>query len=245
MDAFLSKQEPNEITDALFKITDAFTNSIINLKEDNTLLDDSVDSRIVSFTTLREVANSSLLSSIFLEDHLTSREWWASNKSISVPTTNSEKYIEARIYFYGVDLSTNYLMLSFTHFENSLRSIAKAIPSTKFPNASEDFWKIRNYLVDHSGINPEYKELIKIFQTIRNSSHNGGFHNRDTEVVTYNSRTFTFEKNKPISFDLWNSIEFIMLEINRFLLDLMTSQVISSISLIKHPFGTINFITKK
>jgi hypothetical protein len=245
MDAFLSRQDPKEITDAFFKITDAFTKSTIKLKADIASLDDSHDSRIVSFTTLREVANSSLLSSIFLKDHLTTKDWWASNKSISVPTTNSEKYIEARIYFYGVDLSTNYLMLSFTHFENSLRSIVKAIPSTKFPDASEDFWKIRNYLVDHSGINSDYKELIKIFQTIRNSFHNGGFHNRETESVTYKSKTFTFEKNKPISFDLWSSIEFIMLEVNQFLLDLMTSKVISEISVINHPFGIINFITKK
>lgn len=244
MDAFLSKQNPNEITDAFFKITGAFTNSIIKLKADNDSLDDSNDSRIVSFTTLREVANSSLLSSIFLKDHLTSQEWWASNKSVTVPTTNSEKYIEARIYFYCVDLSTNYLLLSFTHFENSLRSIVKAIPSTKFPNATENFWEIRNYLIDQSEINSDYKELIKIFQTIRNSVHNGGFHNRDTESVTYKSRTFTFEKNKPISFDLWSSIEFIMLEINQFLLDLMTSKLISGVPVLKHPFATINFITK-
>jgi hypothetical protein len=134
-------------------------------------------------------------------------------------------------------------MLSFTHFENSLRSIVKAIPSTKYPDGSEDFWKIRNYLVEHSGINADYKELIKIFQTIRNSSHNGGFHNRETEIVTYKSRVFSFEKNKPISFDLWSTIEFIMLEINQFLVDLMSSKVISEIPFVQHPFGTINFIT--
>lgn len=244
MDAFLSIQDPKEITDMFFKITDAFTSSITKLKTENVLLDDSSDSRIISFTTLREVANNSLLSSVFVKDHLTSKEWWRSNKSINTPLTNNETYIKARIYFYGVDLSTSYLMLSFMHFENSLRSIAKAIPSTKFPDATEDFWKIRNYLIEHAEINPEYKELIKVFQTMRNSSHNAGFHNRDTESITYKSKTFTFEKNKPISFDLWTTIEFIMLEVNQFLLDLMTSQVISGIPVIKHPFGTINFIQK-
>ncbi len=244
MDNYLTKQKPEEITDFFFKITNDFSTSIEKVKTNNSVLDITNDSRIVVFTTLREVANSSLLSSVFLKDYLTKKEWWKNNKNFSLPSTELESYAEARIYSYGVDLSTNYIILSFTHFENSLRSIVKAIPNSKFPDALEDFWRIRDYLIDYAAINSDYKNLIKIFQTIRNSNHNGGFHTKDDMTVTYKSQIFTFEKFKPIKFDLWSTIEFIMTELNQFLFDLVTAPKINRIHFIQHPFGTINFIKK-
>lgn len=242
MDAHLTEQDPKEITEIFFKIIQSITNSINKTVDNNKSLDDTKDSRLIVLLTIRQVTNNSLLSSIFIKDHLTNKEWWESNKNFSLPEIGINEYIQETIYKYGVDLSTNYLMLCFTHFENSLRSIVKAIPNTKYPTATEDFWKIRDYLIGYSNINDDYKIIIKIFQCIRNSFHNGGFHTRDTEVLTYKSKQFSFEKDKPIIFDLWNTIEFIILEINQFLYELVNSNNIKNINFIPHPFSSINFI---
>lgn len=241
-DAYLTPQDPEEITRLFFNIAQYYTTSIDNIKANNNSIDENKDVRIVVFTTMREVVNSSLLSSVFLKDHLTDKDWWKSNKNFTLPSVNADKYVEERIYFYEVDLSTNFLMLSFTHLETSLRGLVKAIPNTIYPDATQDFWKIRNYLIDHTQLNKDYKELLNIFQSIRNSSHNGGFHSGDTMTITYKSKSFLFEKGKPITFDLWTSIEFILLEVNQFLFDLVTSNTINNIPFVSHPFGTINFI---
>lgn len=244
MDAYLTEKDPKEISEIFFKIIDSYTDSITKTLVANNNLDETKDSRLITFLTLRQVANNSLLSSIFVKDHLTNKKWWESNKNFSLPVTGINEYVEDIIYKYSVDLIANYVMLSFTHFENSLRSIVKAIPNSKHPFATEDFWRIRDYLIAYSEINSDYISIVKIFQNIRNSFHNGGFHSRDTETITYKSRIFLFEKNKPITFDVWDTIEFIFLEINQVLYELVNSNNIKNINFIPHPFSTINFIRK-
>lgn len=238
----LKIEDPARTTKLLFEIAEHFTNCSNAVKEKFPLWDETSDSRILSFVFLRETTNNSILSSIFLKDHLVKLNWWVENKNFNLEGVSRDKYISDRIYSYGVDLTTNYLTLIFSHLETSLRSITKNIQNSKYPEATEAFWKIREYLIDAAKLNPDYKTLLQIFQNIRNSVHNGGFHAMDNVELSYKDLTIQFKKGEPIFFDVWKAIQIVTIETGNFLLELASSELIIKIPFIIHPFATVNFV---
>lgn len=235
-------ESPARITKLLFGITECFTNSHIQIKSSFNELNENLDTRLLVFTYLREVANNTLLSSIFLKDHLMKKSWWADNKNFDISADQLNEFAQDRIHHYGLDMSTSYLILSFSQLEISLRSIIKNICDVDCPNSAGEFYKIRNYLIEKGNLNPEYKTLLQIFQNIRNSMHYAGFHNKENVNLAFKNLSIEFIKDSPIIFDVWETIDIISKEISNLLIDLSNSELIRNIPRIIHPFATVRFI---
>jgi hypothetical protein len=236
----LQEVNPADITALLFKLAEKFTVQIESIKSHFPKWDEFSDTRVYALVSLREVTNNAILSSIFIKDYLCKDEWWKTNSNFK-SSDATDDYIKDRLYSYGVDFSSNYIFLIFNHLEVSLRSIFKSVTDPSKPGENEKFWRIRNYLIDYCSLNQSYKDLLKIFQHVRNSQHNGGFHSGDTEKITYNGSEYIFEKNKPISISPWDFCRDLIPGIVKFFNDLVNSEKIKNIEKIVHPFATIEF----
>lgn len=225
-----------------YGLADIYTMKFKHLKERFPKWDQYSDTRLLFFTQCRETINSFILSSIFVEEHLIKREWWVSNKRVALPEEGDQlKYISDRVLNYNNEMKSNFLNSIFIDVENTIRIIVKNIPESKYPNATEPLSKLRDYVIDLTGISQEYKEIIALFQHVRNSSHHGGFHSIRNLGIIYKGREYSFIAGSPLTFINSDFVEFLMNEIACLFFDLFNTNLISNIALIVHPYSTIEF----
>ena len=231
----------DDFTDLLWDVSEAFhdsKNKIINLNNNWKI---NEDLRLIVYDSFIGTFYNGLYSLFFVKENLSKIEWWHSTKLLNSEKSKevTEAEIKKTVEVYTSDIKINMVFNTFKNIETFMRDLHRNIYNTD--NCKLKFYKIRNDIIKYSGINDEYKVFIELFQNIRNTTHNNGFHFENDKTINYKGKVYKFENGKPLIFLDFEFIRLLFIDTNKFLTALILSENISNIKEIVSLYSKIDF----
>lgn len=198
--------------------------------------DKTIDTRVLYFIFAEE-----LLNNYFVSHLLCSRideSWWRDN-NLTFGNQEPETYLKNRRYTFINTAKDATFVTFFSYTEHYIRLIYKALNFNIKTNANA----IGQELIEKLSLLGSYKELWNIMCYTRNTIHSGGFHTNDNITLNYQGEEFLFKKNEAIKFLTPEKYAFLFIECLNFMKNIASSDSVKNISLIKHSYVDIQFVT--
>jgi len=185
------------------------------------------DTRRAYFEIIQVVLRNRQFSDLLLRNQLTDPQWWVEEGGGFDPEHLTESVIG---WLTGMQLSTFHNLLSIT--EATLRAIVRAEPKLGI-RAEADYGMLVPALLKRISLFGEYEWLFDLLAKIRNTIHNNGIYfprgPGKAATITYQERTFTFEKgNQPSVMDE-GAVYLVADWLNQAMYDIVTSPDIAAI----------------
>ena len=232
----------DDFTNLLWDICESFydsKNKIINLNKDWKI---NEDLRLLVFDFFIGTFYNGLYSLFFVEENLSKIEWWRTTKLLNSEKAKevTEVDIKKTVEVYTSDVKINMIYNTFKNLETFMRDLHRNLYKTD--NGKYQFYKIRDEVIKFSGLDNEFTNFIKLFQCIRNTTHNNGFHFNEDTTIIYKEVSYKFENGKPLTFLDLEFIRLLFIDTNKLLITLIQSENISNINEIVSLYSKIDFM---
>lgn len=209
-------------------------NNIINPLQAN-------DLRLFVFEQLYDRYDNSAIQLILIKNHLSNIEWWKNTEEFKQENISITEEQKENVVTSFIDDLKIYLIFSvFKILETFLRDLHRNIlPNSK--KKDKDIYSVRNEIIEYTNVDKDYKKIIQIFQHIRNSFHNNGFHFRNNVSIEYKGICYSFIDGQPISFIDFEFMFFLFSKTNTFILEIVNSPVVSKIQYIESINSKVKF----
>lgn len=214
----------------LSKLNTSYISALVNSNS----WSETTDTRVLYFVFNREILQSYYLITLARKDFFPTLDLW--NKQNHSTDEAKQKFISDRLFHFDEEMKSGLFLKFFVNLETCARLIGEKI-------GVEDN-SIKNLLcklIQTTGADNDYEELIKIYAFARNTIHNGGFHCKPTVSITYKGKYFDFEALNPINFLDWNCVFFLIEETTNFFYNLVLQHEISKHNLMEHSYSKIVF----
>ena len=150
---------------------------------------------------------------------------------------DKENFLRNQLDFIVSDLRENLFVNTFLRFENFIKLIAKSqgINGDKLNKLTKD-------LIDKLVLDHKYKDLIDLITYIRNTIHTEGFHTKPDVTISYKGQNFELKQNQPVTFYNEDFLHYLISEINEFVMAIINTNEVRSITLIEHTYVGLNHI---
>lgn len=196
----------------------------------------SVDARTTSLSKLESVLHASLLSMLFVGQHLTDREWWAG----TMGTTPDDDHIEAYVNRYTEFSKIGLIQATFSSIESSIRLVLRRFSPDTYKRLRVDFRHICYFLIDEfmREERQHYRAVTDIMRLIRNTVHNNGVFSpksgRDVRIW-YRDELYVFQAEQVVNFAEWELLLQIIVDFGEFIRRVMTQPEIIALAHIEDP----------
>jgi len=148
-----------------------------------------------------------------------------------------QNFLRNQLDFILSDLRENLFVNIFLRFENFIKLITRSQGLN-----GEKLNKLTKDLIDKLGINIQYKDLVDLVTYIRNTINTEGFHTKPDVTISYKVQDFELKQNNPVTFYNEDFLHFLISEISEFVMIIITTNDVKSISFIEHTYVGLNHI---
>jgi hypothetical protein len=239
------KQQSVRIDESLNLLWDAyelFNDSKSEIGNSNKTWKVLEDLRLLIFDNFRSTVHNSLYSLFFVKENLSRIGWWRTTKSMNLELTKkmTEDDVKNAVAVYLTDIKINLIFNTFKNLEVFMRDLCRNIINTNKCNLK--FSKVRDEIIEFTGLNHEFNDFITLFQHIRNTQHNNGFYFAEKDVtIIYKGVSYKFENGRPITFLDFDFLRLLLIDTNSLLLAIIESERISEIDEIISLYSKIDF----
>ena len=197
--------------------------------------DENTDCRTVFYKLASQATQTNVILFNLIGEHFGDLKLWQLQKFAN--EEEKQYFLRNQLDFIVSDLRENLFVNTFLRFENFVKLIAKSqgINGEKLNKLTKD-------LIDQLNVNKEYKNLIDLITYIRNTIHTEGFHTRADVTISYKGKDYVLKQNQPVTFYNEDFLHFLISEINEFVMEIINSKEVKSISLIEHTYVGVNHI---
>lgn len=248
MERIILKQETitiNDFKNLIWDMLELYHDTKESIALNNINWKSQEDLRLMVYDFFIGTFQNTQYSLILAEEQLSNEEWWKTTKSLNLEKSSNitKEQISETVNGYLNDIRINLIFNTFKNLEVFMRDLCRNI-FTKETNCFEKFYKIRNSIIDFSELNGDNnsKDFIELFQNIRNTMHNNGFHFNKNEKIIYKEKLYIFENGKPIDFISLEFLRLLFNDTNTLLTAIINSNNIKNIEKITSLYSKIDFI---
>jgi hypothetical protein len=228
------KSSIDEVIDTYSSIRNHFSTIMEKTLANFAGLDQNKDTRVVSLKLIVEPVQTNIILLHLIKDNFGTLPIWDNQ-----PFKNNDErneFLNNRLYFILGDLREGLFINVFLRFESFMKIVAASIGIN-----GERINTVCKAVIDNTGVNPDFKNLIDLFTYSRNTIHSEGFHTRNTVTVTFKGRSFDFVKDSPLLFYDLDFLAFMLMEVGNLMEEIINSGIISGEPLVEHSYANLTF----
>ncbi len=230
----IERQPLETVIDLYSRIKEDIGEKIISIQESYPDLNENTDVRLVSLKLTMESIQTNIILFHCIGASFKDLNLWEYQDFRD--EDHKEKFLNDRLYFISGDLREGVFTNTFLRFENFMKIIASSLDIR-----GESINRLSKDIIDSSGVEDDYKNLIDLFTYLRNTLHTGGFHNRDNVTITYKDKDYEFVKNSPNTFYNDQFLEILIKEVTDLMVEIINSEKIKTKDFIEHNYSKLIF----
>jgi len=156
------------------------------------------DARLTVFSKLTNVLLTFTLGLVFLDRHLTNRDWWASASNVPF----SDEQMSRTCAEFDMFLRIGLMQDGFHAVESSFRIFTHSLDPEACGEATAPFEGVAKFLLSRLQLY-DVIPLFDLWRAIRNTMHNNGLYrppSRTDREVVHKGRSFQFKYGQPVDF---------------------------------------------